>query len=269
MRIGLREVLTVCAAAGLVLPALGQVSTSGVGTGRRAHQPYTAKYKITSEQTLANGATITRESAELVSVDAEGRRLTATTFMANGEVAEHSVYHVNDPVARTNITWTAPGKTADVTIMPPAPAPGQQTTGCWSTSTQTPNSTALTTVAGGLGAGSTAVTAASRNANAEITHEDLGTETILGVVAKGTRTTRTTPAGAIGNDVPLVSTTERWLVLSFGGLVAREVTEDPQSGKRTRELVELSQEAPDLATFQSPEGYEIVTREMHQIACQH
>jgi hypothetical protein len=46
------------------------------------------------------------------------------------------------------------------------------------------------------------------------------------------------------------------------------VTDDPRTGKRTRELVELSQSEPDPATFQPPEGYEVVTQELHEVPCQ-
>ena len=40
--------------------------------------------------------------------------------------------------------------------------------------------------------------------------EHLGTQTIEGVSAEGTRTTVTIPAGQIGNEQPIVTTTERW-----------------------------------------------------------
>jgi hypothetical protein len=95
----------------------------------------------------------------------------------------------------------------------------------------------------------------------------LGTQTIQGVVATGIRTTRTTPAGAEGNDAPLVRVTELWNAKSLG-LVVREVREDPVTGKETKELVELSQSEPDPSTFQPPEGYEIVTQELHAVRCQ-
>jgi hypothetical protein len=50
--------------------------------------------------------------------------------------------------------------------------------------------------------------------------------------------------------------------------MVREVTDDPVTGKLTKELVELSQSEPDPATFQPPEGYVVVTQELHAIPCQ-
>ena len=70
-------------------------------------------------------------------------------------------------------------------------------------------------------------------------------------------------AGAAGNDAPLVSTSEAWTAVAVGlnGLLVREIRDDPRSGKTTRELTSLSQNDPDPATFQPPEGYEIVTKD--------
>jgi hypothetical protein len=273
MRLSVRGVLTVCAVGSLALPGFGQVSVSSLGTGSSARQPYTAQFKITSERTLANGTTITHESTELDAVDVEGRHLTVTTNPATGEMPERTVYHVFDPVARTNATWSVPGKVADVTNMAPPLQPGQRRESCVTTSTAAVSASAgrtdgISVVAGGIGGGSTAPTVQTRTANQESTRENLGTQEIQGVLAKGTRTTSTTPAGAVGNDAPLVRTSEIWVAQS-PRIIVREMTDDPQSGKRTKELVELRQEGPDPASFQPPEGYEIRTSEVHLSSCEH
>jgi hypothetical protein len=93
-------------------------------------------------------------------------------------------------------------------------------------------------------------------------------QTFNGVQAKGTRITRTTPVGAIGNDQPLVRTTETWRAISLG-IIVHEVTDNPQTGKRTKEMTKFSNREPYAGSFQPPEGYEIVTQEMHEIACGH
>ena len=101
------------------------------------------------------------------------------------------------------------------------------------------------------------------------TTEDLGTMTIQGVEALGQRFTWTTPAGAMGNDRPMVYTQESWITTGDNprSLNVRQVSDDPQAGKSTTELQSLSLEEPDLSVFQSPEGYEIVTQEVHSAAC--
>jgi hypothetical protein len=54
-----------------------------------------------------------------------------------------------------------------------------------------------------------------------------------------------------------------WTALAVGlnGLLVRDVRDDPRQGKTTKELTNLSQNDPDPATFQPPDGYEIVTKE--------
>jgi hypothetical protein len=101
----------------------------------------------------------------------------------------------------------------------------------------------------------------------ESAREDLGTATIQGVEARGYRITTTIPAGEQGNDQPLVSKREVWMAPGFGRAL-REITDDPRMGKRTMELVNLTQSEPDLTAFQPPEGYEVVIEEMHEVACQ-
>ena len=129
MRIFTSPQLAVCAAlisGGMVaVVAVGQTATGAGSPERRTIQPYTAEFKITSEQTLANGTTITRETSEMDALDSQGRRLTMTTAAATEGRPERSFYRVYDPVARTNSNWTVPGERATVTPMPPMPKPGQ------------------------------------------------------------------------------------------------------------------------------------------------
>jgi hypothetical protein len=51
-------------------------------------------------------------------------------------------------------------------------------------------------------------------------------------------------------------------------MTVREINDDPQSGKRTTELVNLSQTEPDAVLFEPPEGYEVVTEGVHEVACE-
>ena len=106
----------------------------------------------------------------------------------------------------------------------------------------------------------------ARLAPIQSTREDLGTDTILGVTVVGLRFTRTTPAGRIGNDVPLVRTTETWTAPNLG-LVLRQIVDDPQNGKTTREVLSLDLNEPDPAIFAPPEGYEMIEEEMHPVPC--
>jgi len=97
--------------------------------------------------------------------------------------------------------------------------------------------------------------------------EELGTDTIMGVEVRGYRTTVTTPVGRIGNDQPLVSTTETWTAASLG-ITVRQISEDPRMGKTTREMVNLDLSEPEPSVFQPPAGYEVLNEEMHEVPCQ-
>jgi hypothetical protein len=54
----------------------------------------------------------------------------------------------------------------------------------------------------------------------------------------------------------------------LSGINVRQVNEDPQMGKTTRELVSFSQGEPDASLFQLPADYEVVTQETHdEVRC--
>lgn len=238
---------TLVALAGLALlisaQAASQVArtdtTVTTGTNvQAAKTPYTAEYRVTRLQSLADGTTITRETTEVKALDSQGRRMTATTITSvdRAPITRVMVY---DPVARTQTFWHSPGKVAHLLQMSAQAAERHCVT--------------ITrddvSVIGGPKANYTSV--------------DLGTESIQGIEARGRLYTTTIPAGAMGNDAPLVSTSQMWTALTPGlnGLIVRDIRNDPRQGKTTRELTNLTQTDPDPTTFQPPEGYEIVTKD--------
>jgi YD repeat-containing protein len=244
--------------------------------------PYTAEFKITRVQTLANGATITHESKQIMARDSQGRTLNANTpLSAADDQPENTITVVHDPANNTQTTWDSRSRRVRVLKMAPRGAQG-----CWSTvtgnSTSEVGGTMSTTVSGaagsGAGAGSSALNvrlpdnpaagpaSVPRSEPVRPVREDLGTDTFLGVEVKGTRVTRTVPVGQIGNDVPLVTVSEMWSAPSLG-LTLRDITDSAQSGKSTREAVSLDLGEPDPSLFQPPEGYEVTTEEMHPVAC--
>jgi hypothetical protein len=245
--------LAMFALAGFAFPVFGQSTLVSGNAAPHVPHPYTAKFQITSEQTLANGTTITHESTEIQVVDSEGRHLSEIVTPATDRMPERSTFHVFDPVARTNTTWTVPGTKATVRKMAPPPEPGTIRTACFSTTAPEVGEMPPEMVQ-------------TRRTATTTSRENLGTQTIQGVVAAGSRSTMTTPAGVDGNDAPPVRTIETWNARSIG-LIVRTVSDDPRTGKRTKDLVELNQGEPEPAAFQPPEGDEIVTEEMHEVSC--
>ena len=95
-----------------------------------------------------------------------------------------------------------------------------------------------------------------RPENPNIKTEALGTQVIGGVTAEGTRITRTIPAGQIGNQAPIVITTERWYSPDLQTEVMRKQV-NPQYGTTTFQLTNIVRAEPDASLFQVPPNYTI------------
>jgi hypothetical protein len=92
---------------------------------------------------------------------------------------------------------------------------------------------------------------------AESKAEDLGTRTIEGVEAKGTRRTTTIPAGQIGNDRAIDIVSEQWHSPELQTLVYSRHS-DPRMGETTYRLTRLSRAEPSKSLFEVPADYKVV-----------
>lgn len=234
---------TVVLSGGVAGSGGGFGSGSGVAGGvamRVPGEPYTAIRKTTRVQKLANGTTITHMTTVKEARDSSGRtyRETRPEVPAGQEegVPKFVFANVNDPVSGTNIHWNSNTKVADVThfaersqIKPPDVVSTQAA----------PEPTPV-----------------PRAEPIKQQSEDLGTKTINGVEARGTRMTRVISAGRDGNDQPLTITSEWWRSEELG-IMVMSVNDDPRTGTTTMELTELEKGEPDPALFQVPEGYTV------------
>lgn len=91
----------------------------------------------------------------------------------------------------------------------------------------------------------------------KVNTESLGKRMIEGVNSEGTRHTSTTEAGAIGNDRPIHSITERWYSPELQTVMLTRST-DPRTGEESFRLVNVSRSEPAAYLFQVPAGYEII-----------
>jgi hypothetical protein len=82
----------------------------------------------------------------------------------------------------------------------------------------------------------------------------LGTRDFEGVKADGTETRHTIPAGEIGNEKPIVITTERWFSPELQ-LVVYARTRDPRAGETTYRLANLRRGEPAAELFRVPADY--------------
>jgi hypothetical protein len=86
--------------------------------------------------------------------------------------------------------------------------------------------------------------------------ESLGKQTIEGVEAEGTRSTLTIPAGTIGNELPIASTTERWYSSELQTVVMSKRS-DPRFGDTVYRLTNIQRGEQPATLFDVPADYTI------------
>jgi hypothetical protein len=203
--------------------------------------PFTATVSVQNSQVLADGNQIQNTSTGTLARDSQGRTRRDLTLPAIGPVATagKSAPHVsmiNDPVGKVHYMLDPDKKEAHQMS-------GHRHKG-----------------GGHGGPAGAAVLAGSRGEEADqanVTSNSLGTKTINGVSATGTLATRTIPAGAIGNQKPIVITTERWYSAELQTVVLTK-TSDPRMGEFVRQLSNIQRQEPDASLFQVPADYTIV-----------
>jgi len=90
----------------------------------------------------------------------------------------------------------------------------------------------------------------------DVQTEDLGTQMVNGLAATGTRTTRTIPAGAIGNQQAIQIVREAWVSVELKVPVMIK-SSDPRFGSTVMQLTNITRAEPDAALFQVPANYTI------------
>jgi hypothetical protein len=86
--------------------------------------------------------------------------------------------------------------------------------------------------------------------------EALGSRDFDGIRAEGKRTTRTIPAGAIGNEKPIAIVSERWFSPELNVVVLSRNL-DPRSGETVYRLSNVKRGEPPADLFKIPADYKI------------
>jgi hypothetical protein len=200
--------------------------------------PFSATISTTTAQVLADGNRINRTASGSVARDSQGRTRRDMTLPAigswgtSGQSAPHVVF-INDNVAGAHYVLEPDRKVARKSQ--------------WRN--QGPN--------GGPRPGDRGNADFRRGQTRDtVTTTSLGTQTINGVQAEGTRTTRTIPAGAIGNANPIVITHERWYSPELQ-MVVMSKRSDPFNGETTFQLTNIVKQEPDASLFQVPSDYAV------------
>jgi hypothetical protein len=271
---------------GVGLVASGQ-EIVGKNTRHSKFRPHTAEVKTTSVHLLADGTKITREYSFVDISDSEDRTFHETTdplnpardCNGNSEPGKNGM--VDDPVAGVHFVWESRTRKVRVYKLPEP----EQRKGCWLADDGTyrplwksipaqdgtaPKATAVGATAS-AGSGATQAkpankAAALRRSASQQIDDDLGTQMIMGVEAQGRRISWITPAGDMGNDQPLVHSSETWYAPSIG-LYLRRYDVDPMTGTNNLEVVSLSLDEPSPSVFEIPEGYEVINVALHEVSC--
>lgn len=97
--------------------------------------------------------------------------------------------------------------------------------------------------------------------------EELGDQTIDGIHATGKRMTTTIPAGKMGNDKPIVVTSEQWYSADLKATVMTKHS-DPWAGELKTELSNVNTAEPDASLFTVPSDYRIEDDKNGQVRIQ-
>ena len=102
-----------------------------------------------------------------------------------------------------------------------------------------------------------AMTKAAKIAAVPSKNENLGQKVMQGLTVDGTRSTSTIEAGAIGNDRPINTVSERWYSAELQTAVYTKRS-DPRTGEETFRLSNVRRGEPGADLFMLPPGYQLL-----------
>ena len=238
-------------------------------------EPYSATITNESVQTLADGNRIAQSTSGSVARDSQGRTRQDMNLPSIGNLSATNAPHlvvIHDPVAQTSYTLDLTDKTAQKMPAPPigpfpppggqAPAPGGQAAAAVGNVFYL-QSADIATASGQLPPPMPSFPpmdrpkVSMRDAQGQATTEDLGSQTMEGVYVTGVRTTRTIPAGQIGNEKPISIVTEVWTSPDLKTVVYSKRS-DPRMGEQTFRLTGITRSEPDASLFSVPSDFKIV-----------
>jgi hypothetical protein len=250
--------------------AVGAVASGGfdMASGPVLGAPYSATITNESIQTLADGNRLVQTSTGTTARDSQGRTRQDTVLPPIGNLSAANAPHlifIHDPVAQTSYTLNLTEKTAQkMPALPPFPGGAPGVGGATVTmrvvegnGAPLPPPDAMPTTMAAPGPGvffeKHLITSEQDQGNTE----DLGSQTMEGVLVNGVRTTHTIPAGQIGNDRPMTIVTEVWTSPDLKTVVYSKRS-DPRMGEQTFRLTNIARTEPSPSLFTVPADFKIV-----------
>jgi hypothetical protein len=245
----------------------GPVTMGAGGFGKSAAPvqgaPYSATIKNESTQTLADGNHIRQSSTGTVARDSLGRTRQDTILPAIGNLSATDAPHlifIHDPVAQKSYTLNLTDKTAHEMPPFPPPPPGGAGPGgpdiFFMQAGQVPDGPGPLQPPPPM-RGIAVRKIAGKAEKAQVTTEDLGSQTMEGVFVTGVRTTRTIPAGQVGNEKPIAIVTEVWTSPDLKTIVYSKRS-DPRMGEQIFQLTNITRNEPDGSLFTVPSDFKLV-----------
>jgi hypothetical protein len=251
----------------------------GVGIGEKISRtpvlgaPYSAMITNESSQLLADGNRITQSSSGTTARDSQGRTRQDAPLPAIGNMAAANAPHlvfINDPVGQRTYTLNLTEKTAQSFAMPGAGMGTGAGVGVGGPVEANTFFLKLKQEAEASASGQTPEIATQKNLTmmdkakaetfgetTEVNTEDLGTQTMEGVLVTGTRTTKTIPAGQIGNEKPISIVIEVWTSPELKTVVMSKRS-DPRMGEQTFRLTNIVRAEPDASLFTVPTDFKVI-----------
>jgi hypothetical protein len=204
--------------------------------------PFSATASSETKQTLQDGSNIVRTTSSTLYRDSQGRSRREVTLSGFGPLQTsgkaRTMITIGDPVAGVHYMLDPAQKVAHK--MTPKGGKG----GAWANGNQQAFEQRMQKHM------------AKEEASGELQKESLGTQSINGVNAEGTRITRTIPAGQIGNDKAIQIVFERWYSPDLQ-IVVKSTRIDPRFGTTTYTLTNVQRAEPAATLFTVPADYTV------------
>jgi hypothetical protein len=202
--------------------------------------PFSATASTETTQTLQDGTAIHRTTTSNLYRDSQGRSRNEVTLSGFGPLQAsgkpHTMVSIADPVANTHYMLDADHKVAHQMAMHQHGAPTAAEEQAFEQKMQ--------------------ARLQKEEASGAVKKDSLGNQTINGVVAEGTRITRTIAAGQIGNDKPIQIVFERWYSPDLQ-VVVKSTRTDPRFGTTTYTLNSVQRTEPAATLFTVPSDYTV------------
>jgi hypothetical protein len=212
--------------------------------------PYTATASTEMTQVLGDGNRIVNKTTAALARDSQGRTRREETMGMVGpwQVNGPKLVFINDPASQTNYVLDAGKQTASVlklpALPPMLPPPGS------------PPGVNVSMMAQAGGDVTYIQKGPGGDQPEDVKTESLGVQMMEGVSVEGKRTTRTIPAGQIGNVQPIETVSEVWYSPDLQAVVMSKHS-DPRFGETMYQLTGIQRAEPDHSLFEVPPGYTI------------